>query len=529
MKVMSDFMNRRYIIIFFSILWSLTSFSQGFKVKEFKQNMNDGSAFHAPMDADGRPCGLIKVRTDNAEMKFNGKIVGEVDNKTNEYWVYMPQGSRLLKIIHPNFMPMIVDFNAYGIGEVSSKSTYILTLVEEKFKKEKCGLVITVRPETATLYIDDVFIENISGNGLYQLYLPKGDHICRIEQKGYRPNVQVVTIGKETQNLNVELESLMAELEVKCKTGTAEIYIDGELKGNGFWKGSIFAGEHRVEAKQQNFESSRLTIFIAEKENRTFVIPELKRSMGKIQIRTIPSGINVIVDGKEVGISPCTIDVESGKHYVSCNSYGIEQIRSELDVNSGKTEMVTLKVQYSDGWLKDSYQKAYEGSLKDILVLTIEAGRHKNCEEALFWINKHPQKDYLIQHWASYWHNKTDEESIYGYWQFSWIEMYSLAGNPEKALELYPIAKSEEKSSGGLFMGELYMKYIGDAFIKKKEYDKAIQCFEKAEKDGYEGLGDCYNAKGNKQLAASYYRKCLNLDYYNGKNRVEKKLKDIGY
>ena len=67
MKVMSDFMNRRYIIIFFSILWSLTSFSQGFKVKEFKQNMNDGSAFHAPMDADGRPCGLIKVRTDNAE------------------------------------------------------------------------------------------------------------------------------------------------------------------------------------------------------------------------------------------------------------------------------------------------------------------------------------------------------------------------------------------------------------------------------------------------------------------------------
>ena len=36
------------------------SFSQGLKVKEFKQSLSDGSAYHAPMDADGHPCGLIK-------------------------------------------------------------------------------------------------------------------------------------------------------------------------------------------------------------------------------------------------------------------------------------------------------------------------------------------------------------------------------------------------------------------------------------------------------------------------------------
>ena len=519
----------RFLLLVLAVVSLENIFAQGFKVRDFKQNINDGSAFHASLDAEGHPCGLIKVRTDNAELKFKGNIVGEVDNKTNEYWVFMPQGSKLLNILHPNFMPMVVDFGAFGIGEVASKATYILTLSEQKYNKEKTGVVATVKPETAALYIDDVFIENLSGNGLYQLYLPKGDHICRIEQKGYRPNVQAVTTGKGTQNLNVELESLMAELEVKCKTGTAEIYIDGELKGNGFWKGSIFAGEHKIEARQQNFESSSKTISIAEKENRTFVIPELKRSMGKIKIETNPSGINVIVDGKEVGISPCTIDVESGKHYVSCKSYGIEPTRYELEVNSGKTETVSLRIQYIDGWLKEYYQRAYNGNLNDILSLTIEAGRKKDYKEAFFWINKHPQKDYLIQHWTSYWKNKPEEEQLFGYWQFSWIELYSFAGNPDKALELYPMAKSEEESNGGLFMDELYMKYIGEAFLKKKEYDKAIQCFEKAEEDGFEGLGDCYKAKGNKQLAASYYRKCLNLDYYDGKNRVEKKLKDIGY
>ena len=63
----------------------LTCFCQGFKVKEFKQNINDGSAFHAPLDSLGNPCGLIKVRTDNPDLHFCGSIVGEVENKRNEY------------------------------------------------------------------------------------------------------------------------------------------------------------------------------------------------------------------------------------------------------------------------------------------------------------------------------------------------------------------------------------------------------------------------------------------------------------
>jgi hypothetical protein len=41
--------------------------------------------------------------------------------------------------------------------------------------------------------------------------------------------VQAVKIGKGSQAINAELESVLAELEVKCKTETAEVYIDGEF------------------------------------------------------------------------------------------------------------------------------------------------------------------------------------------------------------------------------------------------------------------------------------------------------------
>lgn len=265
-------------------------------------------------------------------------------------------------------------------------------------KKEKCGLITTVKPETASLFINDVLIENISGNGLYQLYLPKGDYVCRIEQKGFRPNVQAVTIGKGTQDLNIELESLMAELDVKCKTGTAEIYIDGELKGNGSWKGSLLAGDHKVEARQQNYESSSQSFYIAEKESKAIVIAELKRSMGIVKIATNPSGLPVIVDGKDVGISPCTIEVESGKHYVSCKSYGVEPTRVNIEVNGEKTCEIRLPIQYGGDWLKEYYQRAYNGSEEDVLFLASQAVRTEKFEEAVFWINRHPQGDNIVRY-----------------------------------------------------------------------------------------------------------------------------------
>ncbi|MBO4464646.1 MAG: PEGA domain-containing protein [Prevotella sp.] len=508
----------RLLMTAFALFIFSNSFSQGFKVKEFKPNINDGSAFNAPMDSMGHSCGLIKVRTDSPDLHFVGDIVGDVENKMNEYWVYMPQGSQSLKINHPNFMPLSVTFANYGI-EISPKATYILTLAETKFKKEKTGLTIVVKPEDAQLMIASKIVDNLSGHGFYQLYLPKGEYICILSKEGYRPNSQIVKTGKTSQNINVELESVMAELEVKCKTETAEIYIDGKLKGNGTWKGEMLAGNYQIEARQNNFESCTQTVTLAEKESRTFVMPTLKRTMGKLRIETEPSNLPVNVDGKSVGLSPCTIDIETGKHYASSKHYGMKNCRTDVEVNSGRTEIARIKIEYEDGWLKEDYQKGYNGNTDAILSLACQACVIGNYEEAIFWINRHPDKEKVI----CYWNERYGEQSSGAYWKCDWISAYCEIGNPEKALELFPYIQNDSKDM-------LVMSYIGDAFYKKKNYDKAISCYQKAGEHGYEGLGDCYAAKGDKQKAAIFYRKSLNTDVYGlDKKSVEKKLKDLGY
>lgn len=515
---------RIYITLLAFVICQM-SFAQGFKVKEFKQNLNDGSAFHAPLDSEEHPCGLIKVRSDISDLQFKGEIIGDVENKMNEYWVYVPQSSQNLKINHPNFIPFVVSFADYGI-DISSKATYILTLEETKYKKEKTGVTIIVKPENADLYIDDVFIDNLSTNGFYQLYLPKGEHVCKFMKTGYRPNVQIVQTGKGSQNLNVELESVMAELEVECKTGTAEIFVDGERKGNGTWKGAIFPGEHKVEARLQNYKSNTQIISVAEKENKNIIIPELKRSVGKLEIVTNPNRIPVIIDGKDVGASPCSLDVETGNHYVVCKAFGLVPTRSEIVVNSDHVANLRIDLQYSTDrdWLKETYKKAYQGdnnAISELADTYVGWGYRENeefYEEAIYWYERYSQAEKLL--------NSSE----------AWIEAFCYVGKPEKALEIYPTISKYNLENGGMGLSDdLLMDKIGNAFLKKKNYDNAFSCFIKAmEADKYdygcglEGLGDCYKAKGNKQKAAVYYQKYLTKsDLYGRRKLVEKKLNDL--
>lgn len=415
----------------------LLSFSQGLKVKEFKQNLNDGSAFHAPMDAEEHPCGLIKVRTDNPDLEFVGDVVGKVENKMNEYWVFLSPKCSSLKIVHPNYMPMEITFSDYDIS-LSSKTTYILTLEETKFKKEKTGLSVVVKPEDAELYINQTLIDNVSKNGLYQLYLPKGDYVCEVKKTGYSSYVQMVQSGKNSQNISVELESLMSKLDIRCGTKTAEIYVDGELMGNGSWKGELLPGEHKVEARLKNFVNYSRSISLEEKESRSFIIPELERSKGVLSVNTIPSGLPVWVDGDSIGIGPCRISVETGEHYIECRADGCETSRKEIVISADNDYKITIKMKYVDGTLgtASDYQKAYVGDQETILEFICNACHFNSMryDLAFYWVKRYPDKENVIFHWHEICHKRGD--AIWGWWMCNWVEAFKSIGEIEKAERL---------------------------------------------------------------------------------------------
>lgn len=77
-------------------------------------------------DNANEDCALIKVHLPFDGVSFVGDIVGEPIFKTNEYWVYVSQGSKELEIKYPNYKPTKVKFKELDINDLIGRTTYDL-------------------------------------------------------------------------------------------------------------------------------------------------------------------------------------------------------------------------------------------------------------------------------------------------------------------------------------------------------------------------------------------------------------------
>ena len=119
--------------IFFILLTCLMcgqAKAQKLTVQSMKATNDLSASQERRKDLNNEMCGLVKVRLDEKNATFEGNIIPPVIFKDGEYWVYMTKGSKELHILHPNYVPVEVKFNDYGIARIQSLATYTLTLLK---------------------------------------------------------------------------------------------------------------------------------------------------------------------------------------------------------------------------------------------------------------------------------------------------------------------------------------------------------------------------------------------------------------
>ena len=136
--------------------------AQELTVKSFRVADHDLAArTQVRKDINGNYCALLKVQLVASGAEFDGNVIGDVTFKNNEYWVFMAQGSKRLKVFHPNYLPLEVTFSDYGVNHLESKCTYVLTLLRSDAQqgnhRNQNLQVISKRPQTS---YDENHIEN---------------------------------------------------------------------------------------------------------------------------------------------------------------------------------------------------------------------------------------------------------------------------------------------------------------------------------------------------------------------------------
>ena len=158
--------------------------AQSLEVKEAFLAGSDVSASQFSRTApDGKACALVKVRLPLPDVTFVGPVVGEVENHSGEYWVFLPSNSSELIVNHKTFGEATLDFNALIQSRLQPKTTYVVVMLSKTDDKPKHLFVLQVTPTDATVIVDSEQFTPQNGN--VTISLEEGSHDYVVTAEGY--------------------------------------------------------------------------------------------------------------------------------------------------------------------------------------------------------------------------------------------------------------------------------------------------------------------------------------------------------
>ena len=499
-----------FLVIFFVTFSSICQ-SQGIKVVKVEETNSGADAFHAPKGKDGMPCGLVKLKSTIPDLCFDGQIVGNVDNKTNEYYIYMERGTTQLVVSRPNVLPIVVSFPDYGIESIVSKATYSVQIKDVKLNPQTNTLSIDVKPRFASIFIDDIPITtNNSNDGRYQILLPKGSHVCRLEAEGYSSYVHGINIGKENIDLSVELESQLSDLDILCKTSSAYIFINDSLKGKGSWKGKLPSGSYTIDIRMDGYNSYSQNVIMGKKEARSIIIPELNRKKGNLIVETNPIVFSYAsVDGFMIDKFP--IEIESGEHQLLLHAHGCDTIISNIKVVAEKNNHFIYNFSIKNKF----YESAYKGDIEIMMALAenkLYFGKNDNdIKEGKYWLSMLLSKMesintiFLSKPFFEDYDKKTEFQELIG-------DVLS-AGNYKNYLVLFELFTSKHVKDY-----ENAMAIIDRCKGIEKEFD-GVFC---------DMIGEACLITDREKEAISWFKRCIESDTYDHvKEQARKSIEKI--
>ena len=208
------------ILLFCCLLISIVGVqAQKLTVEKMEADPTDLSASIYPRnDLNGNPCALVRVQLVAVGAKFEGNVLGDVAYKTGEYWVYMSAGSYMLRIKHPNYLPLDLNFRDYDIRKVESKCVYVLTISLPQMTVEKRQkLIINYSPTSATVLVDAKLQR---GNGHIEVELPVGEHSYVIAADGYASAEGTVKLNSESPRTITETLTILNPTPTHTPTTT---------------------------------------------------------------------------------------------------------------------------------------------------------------------------------------------------------------------------------------------------------------------------------------------------------------------
>ena len=158
--------------------------------------------------------------------------------------------------------------------------------------------------------------------------------------------VEVHVQDGKTTEVNINLIPTFTQAEITCQDQDAEIYIDGEKKANGSFKGQLDEGTHQLEVRKQSHRTLKKTINAISGQTLKENIEKLQAINGKLNLDSNPFEAEIYIDSKHYGQTPMQIpNLLIGEHNLQLKKEGFKDFSTKIKIEENKTAQYTFTLQ----------------------------------------------------------------------------------------------------------------------------------------------------------------------------------------
>lgn len=334
-----------------------------FRVTDFHRDVLDLTARNEQFrkeDDSGSLYAIIKVKSDLPDddlqsYRFDFGMMNsfvEPHLEDGEIWVYVQKNARTATIRREGFtsvnkhdLQTTIEAGTTYVMQLSVSAPQIyLQMVMFRIQPATAKAVVMVKPERDGAFEEMFGI--VDETGSVAKNLEYGSYTYRVTAENHYPSEGRFTLNNqdETHIEEVTLRSNSGTVNLKVESD-ADIYVDGEKKGKRSWMGSLKAGQHQVECRQEGHQPSAQAITVAENETRTFTLTPPTPITGTLSITSRPLGADITIDGKSYGQTPRNIkDLLIGQHSLTLSKTNYKSASKKFEIKEKQTteEELTL-------------------------------------------------------------------------------------------------------------------------------------------------------------------------------------------
>lgn len=208
----------------------------------------------------------------------------------------------------------------------------------------------------ATLYVDGALLGTTPFTA--PVAVDAGSHTVKLSKSGFTDAVREKVTFTTARVNRLELEISPIEKRTRITVNVvgaprASVLIDGEDKGPAPFSGEVKVGPHTIEARAEDFASTRQPIEVVYKEPMSLMLAlSPKRHEGLLKVIASPAGSTIELDGRVVGHGSWegTVSSKTG-HQLAVKKDGYYTYGTEIVVEDDQRRSLPIALNPEKTWI----------------------------------------------------------------------------------------------------------------------------------------------------------------------------------